>query len=552
MTETHSYFGDPALFSVLNLPADGQVRGGVLLCGALGKEGYDTVRGMRRLAEELAERGLAVLRFDYHATGDSAGSHGAPDAVTGWIESITEAYRHLRSLGIRDIAVVGLRAGALLATQAISSLPDVHAAVLWDPVSGRRWLREQAALFLLAAPDTEPPSDDGQVAILGMELHADAARHLKSLTLTGPPCTTLLVGRTGEGAIAPVEPSDIGRVELVEAAGVRQFVTPDSFLVAIPYAAIDLIVQWLDPLFGSETVQVQAPSRREATVSPAGEPEVVERIERIEPDGMFAIRSLPGPAQGPESPLRNVVLYTTANDTHHGPGREWVELARQCAASGAGALRFDRLGVGESGPVADDEITPIYSQAARAQTVAAARHAGADPRQMLAAGVCSGSWYAASVARRLGLDHVVLINAVAWSWRRKRSAEGAVLPEDLGVPRSDPQWQRSFRGRVKHQLSTRLPYVLWRALGQRGITQVPEVLLGKLARAGVQATVLLCQADLAWFTAQRGPEGVARLRRRALPAPITAIPGDHSAFHPAARAAVRRTVLDWVRSASGR
>jgi hypothetical protein len=58
-TEVPTFFGpsDSALFGVLHLPVDNQIRGGVLICGSLGKEGMDSVRLHRVLAGSLARRG---------------------------------------------------------------------------------------------------------------------------------------------------------------------------------------------------------------------------------------------------------------------------------------------------------------------------------------------------------------------------------------------------------------------------------------------------------------------------------------------------------------
>ena len=64
-TEVPTFFGpsDSPLFGVLHLPVDNQIRGGVLICGSLGKEGMDSVRLHRILADGLARRGFAVLHF---------------------------------------------------------------------------------------------------------------------------------------------------------------------------------------------------------------------------------------------------------------------------------------------------------------------------------------------------------------------------------------------------------------------------------------------------------------------------------------------------------
>ena len=62
-TEVPTFFGpsDSPLFGVLHLPVDKQIRGGVLICGSLGKEGMDSVRLHRLLADRLARSGFGVL-----------------------------------------------------------------------------------------------------------------------------------------------------------------------------------------------------------------------------------------------------------------------------------------------------------------------------------------------------------------------------------------------------------------------------------------------------------------------------------------------------------
>src|SRR6201993_4645679 len=82
-TEVPTFFGpsDAPLFGVVHLPIDNQIRGGVLICGSLGKDGMDSVRLHRILADGLARRGFAVLHFDYLGSGDSAYAQGRDDAV---------------------------------------------------------------------------------------------------------------------------------------------------------------------------------------------------------------------------------------------------------------------------------------------------------------------------------------------------------------------------------------------------------------------------------------------------------------------------------------
>jgi hypothetical protein len=112
-TEVPTFFGPPdsPLFGVVHLPADNQIRGGVLLCGSLGKEGMDGARLHRTLAQSLARRGFGVLHFDYLGTGDSAFAQGRDDAVAGWVASVGHAMDYLAQIGAEATTAIGIRAG---------------------------------------------------------------------------------------------------------------------------------------------------------------------------------------------------------------------------------------------------------------------------------------------------------------------------------------------------------------------------------------------------------------------------------------------------------
>ena len=190
------------------------------------------------------------------------------------------------------------------------------------------------------------------------------------------------------------------------------------------------------------------------------------------------------------------------------------------------------------------EHTPIYSPEGADDVVTAAREAHADSRRVVLSGICSGSWNAAYAASRTGAASVVLVNAIGYSWRQKKSAVGAVDPATMGVPRTDPEWQKTPRARIKAALQKHLPYRAWLLLGRRGITQVPEVLLSTLAERGVQTTVVLAPADHRWFVDQRGTEGLRRIARTGrAPSVVEVGVGDHSGFHHTFRAAVTDAVL---------
>jgi hypothetical protein len=120
---------------------------GVLLCNPFGQEAIRTHRMYRVLAERLAGAGLPALRFDYYATGESAGDDEDGD-LDGWCRDVVTAHEELlqRSRCAR-VAWVGTRLGgtlAALASACAERAPD--RLVLREPiVAGRRYRDELVA-----------------------------------------------------------------------------------------------------------------------------------------------------------------------------------------------------------------------------------------------------------------------------------------------------------------------------------------------------------------------------------------------------------------------
>jgi pimeloyl-ACP methyl ester carboxylesterase len=143
---TPFYFGPPErrLLGLFH-PSATAARGerAVLLCNPFGQEAVRSHRVYRVLAERLARSGIPALRFDYHATGDSAGSDEAGD-LDGWARDVLSAQRELAAhSGAARIVCVGARLGAALVARAAAAVPDPSTRlVLWDPiVDGADYLR---------------------------------------------------------------------------------------------------------------------------------------------------------------------------------------------------------------------------------------------------------------------------------------------------------------------------------------------------------------------------------------------------------------------------
>jgi alpha-beta hydrolase superfamily lysophospholipase len=567
--EWPTYFGPDAspLFGVLHLPADQRVRAGVIICESLGKEGMDSLRFQRILADDLAAAGFAVLRFDYLGTGDSAYRQHRDDAVSNWVGSVRHAVDYLFNMGATSIGAVAIRAGGLILNAALPELSAVDRVVYIDPVvSGRRYLREKAALFQFSVGTDDVP--DGTVSTIGGILSDKAAQDLSALTLN--PTTTatidrLMLVRPGSDPSRLQAFTEHGTVDVEEVLGLPEFARTADIVVAMPMQALTRTVSWLD---GSVTMEraVVAPRRVTSIRMPDDSDDagaIVETIETIGRSNLFAIRSRPEnstPGRG-----KVVVFFNTSNDPHVGPAREWVELSRRLAAGGVQAVRWDRSGIGNSGPIVRAQWQRIYSTRYIADGLLVVRQASADPRNVSVVGICSGSWYAAHAARSLGLDSAILINPGIWNWRSiSRLAWQWNVHRDVraaaqlgtGTAAGGPdirkpslrkrvvEYLKPHRDRLKTAIHARVPRPAMRMLGWSGLSQVPEVLLGPLTRTGTSTTVILSPYDAEIFGDVGGYTAAEHLLRANLPLGVQHISvGDHAAYHQAVLTAIRQQVL---------
>lgn len=174
------HFGDTRkpLFGMRHRAETSARRTAVLVCPSWGMEYMRSYRGLRLLAQRLAQNGYETLRFDYSGTGDSEGQ--SLDArLEHWLADIHTAAQELRDLsGSDQIAIVGLRLGALLVEAAkVRTGLKPALQISWDaPASGRDYvalMRELGAAddALKASRrnrDKQLPPHDGN------ELHAHA------------------------------------------------------------------------------------------------------------------------------------------------------------------------------------------------------------------------------------------------------------------------------------------------------------------------------------------------------------------------------------------
>nr|WP_314144572.1 hypothetical protein [uncultured Rhodococcus sp.] len=544
-----TWFGpsDSPLFGTVHVPSGGRARGGVVLCPPLGKEQVDSYRGMTLLAQKLSAQGLLVLRFDYHGTGDSWGDQDQPTAVEHWQRSIVEAVDYVRGCGVGEVGLVGLRVGALLACSVAAECGPLTALTLWDPVvKGRSYLHEQRALYSVSV--TTDSDTDPRVSIIGAVLHPDSAADFSALDAakTGIDAPVLVATRAERGDTKPVR-------KLVETLSAQEhtltahddFLEPSDFEVIIPTSDIAHLAAWTASKFPTApTCDIDVEHRSQSVVDG-----IHEDIEYLGPQQLFAIRSSSDRcrAGGP-----TVVFYPTANEHRVGPVRMWVELARLLPRFGVSTVRFDRRGTGESGTVGDGELTRLYSDEGNEDALTAVEHAGTEPDRILVTGICSGSWYSSFAAREMGVNTAVLLNTLDWTTRRlefvKRSSMTNTRADRAGAALDH---LHEWGVEIKARMQTRLPYRAWLALGRLGLIQVPEISLLELARNEVSTTVLLSPTDTEWFVANRGPEGIHRMRKRGITGTTVKsfASGDHSLYGRDLRENVRTELVSAVSTA---
>ncbi len=561
-TEVPTFFGPPEspLFGVVHLPVDNEIRGGVLICGSLGKEGMDSVRLHRTLAKGLACRGFAVLHFDYLGLGDSAYAQGRADAVADWVASVGHALDYLTLMGAESVTTVGIRAGCLILDEYLAqSHTAVDRAVYLDPPgTGRRYLREHTTLFRLSVDDTTPTP--GEVSIIGAQLSDHAAAEFAALRIAADPIgghgveNVLVVGRPAETDKRVLALASAEGVDSIVVHGLPDCARPREILPPVPSTAVESIIEWIDG-HAPACTHPAVPEYQTAVMMPADGSdgvEVVESIERIGPSGLFAIRALPR-HRGPAS-AKTVLFFVLAKDLHVGPTRQWVELSRRIASAGSQAVRWDPAGLNFSGHISLDPYRFVYRKADLADAIAVARHACRDADELEVVGVCSGAWYAAQVARNVGAQSAILVNQRPWNWRitptllsqflTRRNGLAANAAIDAGGDGAGTAPGRGYREPVKSFMHKHFPRHVLRALSWIGLLWLPEDVLTTLSRRGTSVTVIACPDDERDFTLRGGRAALDRLRGTSQPPRLIATStGDHSAYHPAVWAAIKEAVL---------
>jgi alpha-beta hydrolase superfamily lysophospholipase len=512
-THTQVWFGpeERPLFGWVSYPADGQVRGGVVVCPPFGDEARAAHRTVRRLAEDLAAAGFAALRFDYDGSGDSAGLLDDPDRVPRWLQSVGHARGYLHDLGVTSVSAVGMRLGATLAAVQAADSEPFDTLVCWDPcLSGRTFLRESEALYRLGdrpAPGPEVADPDLRHTP-GYHYDGATAKALAALHLGKLPDDVRLAERAllltrddrpvSRDVVLTLE-RGTGHVDTATASDQVALLDVPPEESSVPEEALRDVVAWLTAEAGDRpTEPMKSPEPERAAVVPSrrdGSTSVRERVVRLGPAGLVGIVAEPLDLaeRSAAGPVPWVVLVNVAAEHHIGPGRCWVEWSRGWAAAGYRVVRLDQSGVGDSptptGRPDDLAFAPEWIDDMRGVVTDLAAEGG----KVGIVGLCSGSYSALEVALWEHVDAVFAINPRLTIFQAAKGTHAYTPRRRAAFVPYAPVAALGVRRRL-------LAGGIWRIWRELAIWYAPLLVLWRVLRRGTALEVVACHDDAQHFT----------------------------------------------------
>jgi predicted alpha/beta hydrolase len=550
-SRTATWFGpaERPLAGWWHLPVNGDARAVAVLVPPVGREHVVTTLAYRVLASELAEAGIATLRFDLYATGDSAGSQEDFDRVPAWQSSVALALTEARRVGNElPLFGVGMRAGALLLAYAATDPAatfgqPLEALVLWDPcLSGKSFMREQRAIrqVSLGAVDDRSGFTEG----LGFDLDDRDVARLNELDFKSIPPP--LAGRTLVLHRGP-QPAKVLQKRLGDTATYKEapdqdvMLDPEWIQPRAPMSMIREIASWLGAGLPAASQRVSPTIRTAATLPAAdGKPAIVETlIASVVPEfeaRLYGVMTEPAVPNG-----QTVVFLNSSIETHIGPGRLWTEMAREWAREGVRALRFDMSGIGDSGVRPGQPMNTTYAPEAVADVSAVLAELCPDGlADVTLIGLCSGAYTTVEAGLALRPGQVVPINMPTRFFPPEvRDKRQAVTREATQLP-PGPLRALVRLGWVR-KLGHRLPAPVFRLFERFHILDSPLAPLRRLVERGVEVVLVAGEIDAAPFREVRRRE-LAKLERAGHLA-LNVVPDlDHGAIRVSGQRALMTTL----------
>jgi alpha-beta hydrolase superfamily lysophospholipase len=449
----HTLFGwfqGPAAQSMADL--------GLVICKPFGYEAICSHRSLRAFADAAAAAGVPTLRVDYLGTGDSAPIDPQADQLTVWTGDVFAAVGELRRrTGVRQVGLLGVRLGALLATLAAEECAGSTPLILIAPVvSGRRYLRELRTTRLAALMGKEEPASSdspeatpGSMEVSGFFLSAATLAAIAKVDLKtrGLPHTSEALLIDGQSFPTAAEwardLSELGiRTKYLVMPGMVEMIMTAPQYAAIPREMIASTQAWLRELVSAPSaqpggnrryLQARSPASDVMTLhteGPAHRDPLTERPLFFGADSaVFGIITEPRPG---EIRRRAVIMFNAGADLHVGVNGMNVTLARQWASRGYVVLRMDLAGLGDSrtraGQTDNDVFPPMALDDIRAALqLLRARYAVGDVTLF---GLCSGAYHALrAAADGVAVNRILMVNPQNYFWKRGMSLDDLQLAE---------------------------------------------------------------------------------------------------------------------------
>lgn len=447
----------------IQFPVSNQAcRGGVVIASPISYEHLHSYRSLRHLADELAKQGFAVLRFDWHGCGDSAGADHDSDRLTTWERNLADAVQWMQEQAEQSsVSVVGLRMGASIAALVSRQFP-IENLVLWAPIlKGKSYVREMQAIDMTG----EARSQELETNVIeagGFLLNESTAAEIGTIQLQEnlPGCQELLVVSDSDFAadnrfVSACRNEGIGTDHAI-IGGLREMLA-EPHRSQVPKDALSKIVEWLSQRRPALEVPICFHGFSESSsLTEAGFQEQSIRISE-NPD-LFGI--LTSPPHDDLSNLPVVLLLNAGATTRIGPGRLNVHLARRLAETGFRSFRLDFQGLGDSLQSIPERENDSYASTVfrDIQITIEKLRKNHGLKSCVLVGLCSGAYASFQAAAQLNeatIRESILINPLTFFWK-----EGMTIDDDPGrhlirqhyyrsVMRDPEKWVRFLTGRSK-------------------------------------------------------------------------------------------------------
>ncbi len=534
---------DEPLSAWIHAPTSGMTRGMVVCCPPLGREASNTLNTFQTLCDRLASAGIAALRFDYTGFGDSAGNLDDPGRVQRWMSDVGAAVDFAREAQAGPVIVVGMRTGALVASESVARGTVVDSLILWDPLpSGRQFLRTEQVL--LATAYDAPQMDDGSVSGPAFTYPLEVVTELASWTL-GPagdsPPPTVVLARRGSAAVGSARKRfadiDCTWIEIPEQVGLVD-ANPDK--VVLPESTLSTVIDLCRQRSGNELIPLDVANVEVATVTSTPGRSVTERAVWLGPRRLLGVMTEPDDT---DETTPTVIFLTAGVLDHTGPARMWVVLSRKFGLAGIRAVRVDIDGVGES--FGRPDLVRMQALAPEAiddlSDIASALGSPSGPG-LIFIGLSTGGYHALEAGLHLRPTAVCAVNPSILTAVPELTATNDRVDPRRRAFRRMPRPLRGLAG--KH---LRVATYLWWAAQQPGFRGSVSGILGRIANQGTAVLVIASTGEaqqfepsLYWSVAFR------RLARRGM-LDIKRISGsDHSLYTPEGQARGYPLLSDWV------